>query len=211
MFICFEAPDACGKSTLSVEFQKMLNTEFYDGKGGVTLDSNLGPFVWTKEPSFTSEEADKLNSIQDIKNQYKRELLFFESRVGHQDFLKKHNIVCDRYTWSGMVYAKVFSPGCYEFVRQLYRSKKLFIQPDLYVYVNAGIDVCLERKPTLDRDTMLELWKAYELVYDDVEEIGIPIITLNNEDRSSNKEDSIKLVLGELMTKFKDHLKLVTK
>lgn len=109
MMIAFEAPDKCGKSTLSVEFQKMINKEFYDGNGGVTIDAQLGPFVWTKEPSFTSEEADRLNSLKDLKNQYKRELLFFESRVEHQDFLKKHNIICDRYAWSGMVYAKVFS------------------------------------------------------------------------------------------------------
>lgn len=108
-------------------------------------------------------------------------------------------------------FMRKFFPGCYEFVKELYKSKKLFIQPDLYVYVNAGIDVCLKRDPSLNMDTMLELWKAYELVYDDVEEIGIPIITINNEDRSDNQEESINLVLGELMTKFKEHLKLTGK
>lgn len=211
MLIVFEAIDKCGKSTLSVEFQKMLNTEYSDGKDGVTLDPALGPFVWTKEPSFTSAEADELNNLKDLSAQYKRELMFFESRVQHQDFLKSHNIVCDRYTWSGMVYAKVFSPGCYEFAKELYRSKKLFIQPDLYVYVNAGIDVCLKRDPSLDMDTLLELWKAYEIVYDDLEKLDIPIITINNEDRSDNKEESIQIVLKELMDKFKAHLELVKK
>ena len=209
--IVFESVDRCGKTTLSKRFCEMLNKENEAGSFGVLKDSLLGPFVWTKEPSFTSEEADRLNTFSGSEHQYKRELLFYESRLNHQEFLEQHNVVCDRYTWSGMVYAKVFSPDCYETYRRLYKSKRHFIQPDLYIYVNAHIDTIMKRDPTLNRDTILDLWKAYETVYDEVEEIGIPIITINNEPRSEDKEESIKLALEELMQRFKDHLKLVNK
>ena len=211
MLIVFEGIDRTGKTTLSVEFQNYLNTEFSDGKGGVTLDSSLGPFIWTKEPSFSTAEADKLNDLKDPSEQYKRECLFFESRILHQPYLKAHNIICDRYVWSGMVYARVFSPGCYQFLKELYQSKKLFVQPDLYIYVNTGIDTCLMRDPSLNMDTMLELWKGYELVYDNIKELDIPIITINNEPRSDNQEDSVQLVLQDLAKTFKDHLKLIGK
>lgn len=211
MFLVFEGIDKCGKSTLSVEFQNYLNTEYSDGKGGITIDPGKGPFVWTKEPSFTTTEADRLNGLKDPSSQYKRELMFFESRMGHQSFLGKHNIICDRYVWSGMSYARVHSPGCYEMLRELYQSKKLFIQPDLYVYVNTGIDVCLKRDPNLDMNTLLELWKSYELVYDNIKEINIPIITINCDDRSNDQEESVQLVLRELAERFKAHLKLVNK
>jgi thymidylate kinase len=211
MLIIFEGIDRVGKTTLSVEFQNYLNTEFSDGKGGVTLDPTKGPFIWTKEPSFTTAEADRLNDLKDSSQQYKRECLFFESRISHQSYLKTHNIVCDRYIWSGMVYARVHSPGCYEFVKELYQSKKLFIQPDLYIYVNAGIDTCMKRDSTLNMDTMLELWKGYELVYDNIKELDIPIITINNEPISDNQEDSVQRVLQDLVKMFKDHLKLINK
>lgn len=209
-FIVFEGHDRCGKSSLSVEFQKYLNTEFSDGKGGVTLDPQLGPFVWTKEPSFTSDEADRLNS-KEMKNQFQREALFFESRVGHQEFLKTHNIVCDRYVWSGMAYAKVFSPECFKFARELYMNKKLFLQPDLYIYVNAHMDTCLKRDPSLNRDTLLEIWKAFELCYDDLDEIGIPIITLNNDDHTNDPVTSIQMSLDKLKVDFKKYLEVTGK
>jgi thymidylate kinase len=210
MFIVFEGVDRCGKSTLSVEFQNWLNTEYLDNIGGITLDPELGPFVWTKEPSFTSAEADELNNLKDLSAQYKRELLFLESRIQHQDFLKQHNIVCDRYTWTGMVYAKVFSPGCFEFVKELYQSKKLFIQPDLYIRVNVNINTCIKRDPSLNMDTLLELWKSYELTSKVIEEMGIPILNINNEPRSENPDESIQLVLKELTDRFKAHLELVS-
>ena len=146
-----------------------------------------------------------------MKNEYKREALFFESRVGHQDFLKSHNIVCDRYIWSGMAYSRVFSSGCFEFARELYQNKNLFKQPDLYIYVNAHIDTCLKRDPTLNQDTMLELYKSFELCYDNIEELKIPIIVLNNEDRDPDPVKSMQMSLDDLKVKFKEHLKLVGK
>jgi thymidylate kinase len=211
MLIVFEGGNQVGKSTLSVEFQNYLNTEYSDGKGGIIIDPEKGPFVWTKEPSFTTAEADKLNGLKDPSSQYKRELMFFESRITHQNFLSKYNIICDRYVWSGMAYARVYSPGCYEMLRELYQSKKLFIQPDLYVYVNTNIDVCLKRDPSLDMDTLLALWKSYELVYDNIKKLDIPVITINCGDRSNNEEESVLLVLQELAERFKAHLKLTSK
>jgi len=210
MLIVFEGIDRCGKSSLSVEFQKYLNTEYSDGKGGVTLDSHLGAFVWTKEPSFTTDEADRLNS-KEMVDQYKREALFFESRVGHQDFLINHNIVCDRYVWTGMAYSNVFSPGCFEFARELYQNKNLFIQPDLYVYVTAHIDTCLKRDPTLSQETLLSLHKAFEMCYDGITDRGIPILTLDNEPHAEDPAESLQISLDKLKKDFKVHLSITKK
>jgi len=225
--IVFSAPDRCGKTILSKKFCERLNKD-YATTGvnypsfwsnipscfGTTLNnisrSYLGPFVWTKEPLFTTEEADRLNTFSGPEHQLERELLFYESRLNHQEFLEQHNVVCDRYLWCGMAYAKVFSPKCYETYKRLYMNKRFFIQPDLYIYVNAHIDTVMKRDPSLNRDTILELWKAYETVYDDIEESKIPIITINNEPRSEDKEESINIVLDELMTKFNAHLRLVS-
>ena len=211
MFIAFEGIDRCGKTSLSLEFQKYLNTEFSDGKGGVTIDRKYGSFVWTKEPSFTTAEADRLNNLKDLSSQYKREALFFASRLGHQDYIKKHNVICDRYVWSGMAYARVFSPGCFEFLREIYQNNDLFVQPDLYIYVNANIDTCLKRDPTLNMDTMLEIWKSYELCYNNIEEIGIPILVLNNDFVMDTPEESIQCAMESLKTRFKAHLKAIHK
>ena len=226
--IVFAGTDRCGKTTISKEFCKRLNKEYDETTGGAIPSfcskvpecygttvqgytrSYLGPFEWTKEPLFTSEEADRLNSFSGPEHQYERELLFYESRLNHQEFLEQHNVVCDRYLWCGMAYAKVFSPKCYETYKRLYMNKRFFIQPDLYIYVNAHIDTVMKRDPSLNRDTILDLWKAYETVYDDIEELEIPIITINNEPRCDNKEESINLVLDELMAKFKKHLWLVS-
>lgn len=194
MFIAFEGIDRSGKSTLSVNFQKWLNDECRDADGALSIDPHLGDFVWTKEPTFSTEEADMLNSSESPLNEYQREKVFFESRIRHQEMLSCHNIVCDRYIWSGMAYAKVFSPHCFEFAKELYLSENLFAVPDLYVFVDTPPEVCYDRDASLDLQRLRLIREAYDATR---QFIKTPIITvqgLGGEDRT----------LQRLVTSFKE-------
>ena len=69
--IAVEGVDGCGKTGLS----KYLATY---------LTNLLGSSVkWAKEPTFSSQEADKLNAIvgSDLDSQIKREEMFLQSRL----------------------------------------------------------------------------------------------------------------------------------
>jgi thymidylate kinase len=133
MLIIFEGIDGCGKTTLSKKFSEQKN------------------FVWTKEPTFSSQEADSLNlKSQDTAS---REVIFLIDRIRHQRILWQYknlngilssNAVCDRYIWSGLAYCKVFNPSCFDFIKHLY-DHDYFVKPDFYVFVDTPIELCLER------------------------------------------------------------------
>ena len=133
--IIFDGIDKVGKSTLSVNFTQYLNKLYRDEDGLLKIDPHFGDFIWTKEPLFTTEEADFLNSPGYI-DEYRRERIFFESRMNHQKLIAGKNVVCDRYIWSGLAYANKYSPGCFRFAKELYLSENLFIKPDLYIFVD---------------------------------------------------------------------------
>jgi dTMP kinase len=125
MIIVFEGIDGSGKTTVSKLLAKKLN------------------FTWTKEPTFTSEKADSLNKEKDIP---KREVEFLIDRIKHQDILNKNeNIICDRYIWSGLSYCKVYNPTSYDFIKILYQHS-YFRKPDLYIFIDTPIEVCLQRQ-----------------------------------------------------------------
>jgi thymidylate kinase len=184
MLIVFEGIDHSGKSTLSVLFAEWLNNEFRDEQGQIKVDPHLGDFVWTKEPMFSSEEADRLNSPE-FKDQVKRELLFFVSRTRHQRDLRSTNIVCDRYIWTGIAYAKLFSPETYKFAKELYLSEDLFVQPDLHVFVDTDPLTCHIRgtEESLEilqkkRDSYLETMKYISSPIITIESINTPVEAL---------------------------------
>jgi len=190
--IVFEGIDRSGKSSLSVRFTQYLN-DAKDSDNLVSVDPHFGPFVWTKEPTFTTEQADLLNS-PGYTDQYKRELLFFESRLRHQNFLAGKNVVCDRYIWTGLAYSKKFSPGAFGFAKELYLCESLFIQPDLYVFFDTPPEVCASRDPLLDLDSLKELREAFIATK---EHITTPIITLS---AIGSEEET----LAELVKIFKE-------
>jgi thymidylate kinase len=138
MFIAFEGIDRAGKSTLSIKFAEYLNSCKIDGL--LKLDPHFGDFIWTKEPSFSIEEAKLLNTPGYV-DEYRRERIFFESRIRHQNYIIAKNIVCERYLWSGLAYAFKYSPNCFRFIKELYSSDVLFAQPDLYIFVDTPIEV----------------------------------------------------------------------
>jgi len=158
--VVFEGTDATGKSSLSLNFIQYLNKFFKDADGLPKIDPHLGDFVWTKEPQFSTEQADLLNSPGYI-DEYRRERLFFESRIKHQKLIAGKNVICDRYIWSGLAYSYKYSPGCFRFAKELYLCEQLFIQPDLYVFVDTPPEVCCSRDPSLSLDVVRELREAY--------------------------------------------------
>jgi thymidylate kinase len=191
MFIAFEGIDHSGKSTLSVMFMEYLNSKYKDDQDQLLIDPHLGDFVWTKEPTFTSEEADLLNS-SDYKDELKRELLFYVSRTRHQKDIQSANVICDRYTWSGIAYAKLFSPKTYEFARELYLSKELFAQPDLHVFVDTDPLACHIRGTEESMDILEKKRRAY---HDTMKYVQSPIIVIESID------NPVK-ALGTLVERF---------
>jgi len=197
MFIVFEGVDRSGKSTLSKLFCDYLNTT----EGMQVLlqkDKDVLPkYLWTKEPQFTTEEADRLNS-DEFKDEYKREAFFFSDRIKHQAFLKNPNVICDRYLWTGLAYAKKFSPNCYPAVEHLYVDKAIFKMPDLYIYVDTDLKVCHERDTTVGFERLQSIRDAYKSAAPLVQELT-PIIWTSAE---GTPEESLEI----LKTKFKDFM-----
>lgn len=142
MFIVFEGIDGCGKSTLT----KRLSEK--------TL------FYWTREPTFSSETADKLNL--NSKNELEREIEFAIDRIAHNERILKtiENIVCDRYIWTGLAYCKFYNPSSFDFAKTLYKNK-FFRIPDLYVFVDTPIEICSERKQDQTIDHLKAIRNAY--------------------------------------------------
>lgn len=209
MFIAFEGIDGSGKTELSVNFCQYLNERWKgkvweDSEGGVT---GYKDFVWTKQPDFTSEEADRLNNKEIFSNPYKREALFFGSHLRNRGSINKSNKVCDRYLWTSMAYAKVFSPEVYPFLKELYSDSSLFIAPDLYVFVDTSIDCCSKRGKAQDKSLLLEIWKAYE---ETEPLITSPIIRVKSEDIDNlSQEESAAVALRDLISRFEKHLELL--
>jgi len=183
MFIAFEGIEQSGKSTLSVKFTSYLNKSDEDGL--LKIDPHFGDFIWTKEPSFSPEEANKLNTSP-YMDEYRRERLFFESRIRHQNQLAGKNVVCERYLWSGLAYAHRYSKDCFRFLKELYTSDSLFIPPDLYVFINTPVEVCCERDPSLDIDIQKELQASYTATESYIKVPILRIEPLDDEDATVN-------------------------
>jgi len=194
MFIAFEGIDRSGKSTLSVKLAEYLNNCMIDGL--IKLDPHFGDYIWTKEPSFSKEEANLLNTPGYV-DEYRRERIFFESRIRHQNFIAAKNVICEQYLWSGIAYAYKYSPQSFRMIKELYSSENLFIQPDLYIFLNTPVEICSERDPSLDIDVQREILEAYNKT---MEYIKVPII---NFQAIEEEQES----LHHLIVLFEDHIK----
>jgi thymidylate kinase len=76
VFIVFEGIDGCGKTTLSKRF------------------AEIRTFIWTKEPRFSSEVADRLNLVD--KDTISREVEFLLDRVRHQQDIGESKLPPDK-------------------------------------------------------------------------------------------------------------------
>ena len=183
IFISFEGIDGSGKTTLSQLVAQKINIvqrKSLPGDPGLrkelheVLPAVVTPlwndFFWTKEPTFSSEQADRLN-LNGMDSVH-REIEFLIDRIAHQDCLRgagmyepargTRNVVCDRYVWSGLAYCKVFNPSVYDFVAALY-SHRYFMKPDLYVFVDTPPEVCCQRRRVPGQySNMVALLEAYK-------------------------------------------------
>lgn len=157
--IVFEGIDNSGKTTLSKRIAEMHPE-----------------LTWTKEPTFTTKMADLLNS-GDEPDQYKRELMFLASRIEQQKLYQQKACIVDRYLWTGMAYAKVFSPDVYELCVGMYTNYNVFKKPDLYVFMETPIETCHAREEAVSVERLASIRKAYEDTLDIVK--STPVVTLN--------------------------------
>lgn len=130
--IVFEGVDNSGKTTIS----KIIAKRYPE-------------FKWSKEPIFTTEEADRLNSDEFKGKDAKREVFFLEGRLAQQKFYQENMVLLDRYLWSGLAYAKAFSPSIYPFCQELYQDYKIFKRPDLVIFMDTPLESCYDREPKL--------------------------------------------------------------
>jgi thymidylate kinase len=130
--IVFEGVDNSGKTTIS----KIIAKRYPE-------------FKWSKEPLFSTEEADRLNSDEFKGKDAKREVFFLEGRLRQQKFYNGNMVLLDRYLWSGLAYAKAFSPSIYSFCEELYQDFNIFKQPDLYIFMDTPLETCYDREPKL--------------------------------------------------------------
>lgn len=144
MFIAFEGIDGSGKSSLSKKLAESLD------------------FIWTKEPTFSSETADALNL--DSKNDVQREVEFAVDRIRHITGLLSFydDIVCDRYIWTGLVYCNTYNPSAYPFAEAMY-THEFFRKPDIYIFVDTPVELCFERRKTQSIEDLTKLRDMYRL------------------------------------------------
>jgi dTMP kinase len=161
-FIVFEGIDHSGKTTVS----KKIAESYRD-------------FKWAHEPVFPSEFADKLNSDEYKEFPAKREVLFLEGRLGRQNFYNGNPVILDRYLWSGMAYAKAFSPSIYPFCQELYQNYRIFKKPTLYFFMDTPVDVCLSRRTPDSKETEEKLALKRQAYAETEQFVNSPIVYID--------------------------------
>jgi len=170
-FIVFEGIDNSGKTSISKEvYRALLNDHLYlikqEDKTPELKDYlNHTNWEWYKEPTFTTQEADALNEIKnnDTSSQEYRESLFLSSRINQSRYYGKVATILDRYCWTGLAYAKVFSPSMYSFVTHMYSKDATALPcPDTTFFVDTPLGICVSREPGINEESLLQLQQAYK-------------------------------------------------
>lgn len=198
LLIVFEGIDNSGKTSISQRVSEMLKEDFV---GVCMLHSRdfdkeeykefvgdpRNTWQWQKEPTFSTQEADRLNNPDVKMDENEREVLFLESRLRQQSVYSVRSTVLDRYLWTGMAYAKMFSPACYEFTTRLYTSCSIFKMPDLTIFVDTPVELCHEREPEVSVERLTGIRNAY---LDTKKFVKGPVETITGE--GSLEENAIK-------------------
>jgi dTMP kinase len=182
-FVVFEGIDGCGKSTLSKRFAERMS------------------WSWTREPTFSSEQADELNLKS--KDDIGREIEFAIDRIKHVFEMEanENSFVCDRYIWTGLVYCSKYNPKAFSFVREFY-AHEFFRKPDWYIFVDTPIDICYERivsregkeiQSLNDLSSLRQLYKSLEYIVSK----NSKIITIESLGKIDDLVDSILNLMGK--------------
>lgn len=170
-FIVFEGIDNSGKTSISQEVYKALlfdhiNLIKQEKKSPELRDYlNTALWEWYKEPTFTTQEADRLNYLsgKSASSQEEREALFLKSRISQSSKYIKSATVLDRYCWTGLAYAKVFSPSVFGFVSHIYGSTSEILPcPDITFFVDTPLATCVAREPGINEESLIQLQQAYK-------------------------------------------------
>ncbi len=179
---------------------KLIVFEGVDNSGKTTASKLVAEalgWAWNKEPRFSTEIADQLNAMGSTITEREREELFYKSRIEAQETYSQ-NTILDRYTWTGLAYAKVFSPSVYhDYIPSYSPGNGLFKDPDAFVFLDTDLEVCLQREPAVGLQRLERIREAYEatrpLFW------TIPIITISQPKRAIMTPEQIRdLVVAEL-------------
>lgn len=153
LFITFEGPDGCGKTTIMKKLQ-----EYYSGKKNI---------IFTREPGGTkiSEKIrDLVLSTENSEMSPRAEaLLYAASRAQHVDELIRpnleigNNVISDRFVLSSLAYQGGGRGLGVEAVESINNFAINGIEPDLILFFYVDPLTVLKRKSTTDNADRLEL------------------------------------------------------
>lgn len=179
-FIVFEGIDNSGKTTVS---RKLL--ERYPSEN----------VVWSKEPIFSTEEADRLNSPE-CTDEGAREWMFMRSRIRQQEVYNNTICLLDRYLWTGMAYAKAFSPSILGMCIEAYQDYSIFRKPDLTFFMETPLETCLSREPSVGICRLRNIREAYR---DTEQYVNTPIVYI---DGTMSVDECVEFCAAELHSRF---------
>ncbi len=153
MFITFEGPDGCGKSTILEEVYKNL----------VNLDF---PVIKTREPGGTRISEKLRNIILDEDNKeltaVTESLLMAASRSQHVEELiipaikEKKIVLCDRFVISSLVYQGYARDLGIDKILKLNEFATLGIKPDMILFFDVSEKNLLDRRKKRNTSDRLE-------------------------------------------------------
>ncbi|MCF0217887.1 MAG: dTMP kinase [Malacoplasma sp.] len=143
LFVTFEGPDACGKSSISKMVYELL-IDFFKDKDAVIL---------TREPGGTKvgELIREILVNYDVDARTEA-LLFAASRTEHtwsvimKAKANKKIILCDRYLHSSLVYQGIVKNLGYKNVYKINQFGIAKVKPDLIFYLTANPKTLIDRK-----------------------------------------------------------------
>lgn len=143
LFVAFEGPDGCGKTTISKQVENML----------INYIGDASKVVWTREPGGT-EVGDKIRDILTNCNVDPRTeaLLFAASRTENTwkkimvEKSKNKIVLCDRYIHSSLVYQGIVKKMGFKNVLKINEFGIGKTRPDILFYFDIDEKNTFERR-----------------------------------------------------------------